>query len=206
MTKEQYNQLDNLLVLRPTTKNSQMIWLRQPPSASTARHLLEHIERLKLINALNLPDKLERQIHQNWLLKLGREGVQMTAQHLRDLEAVRRYATLAAVGMQTRATLIDEIVDMHERATGALFNRAKRNHAEEFQQSGKAINEKVRLYWKIGEALVEAKQRGSDPSAAIEAIIPWGDFTRSITEAQKLAKAEDFDYLNRIGDSYAQIR
>jgi hypothetical protein len=50
-----------------------------------------------------------------------------------------------AVLLEARATITDEIVDLHDRMIGVLFNRAKRAHAEQFQQSGKAINEKVRL-------------------------------------------------------------
>jgi hypothetical protein len=96
----------------------------------------------------------------------------MTAQHLRDLEPARRYATLVAVILDTRATLIDEIIDLHDRFMGALFSKAKRHHADRFQASGKAINDKVRLYSRIGRALIAAKRSGSDPFAAIEAIIP----------------------------------
>jgi TnpA family transposase len=206
LTKDQCMQLDGLLDMRPEAKTSIMAWLRQPPGSPKAKHVLEHIERLKAISSLNLPEGLERQIHQNRLLKLAREGGQMTAQHLQDFEPGRRHATLAAVVLEARATLIDEIVDMNDRIIGTLFNRAKRKHAEEFQQSGKVINEKVRLYWQIGEALLEAKKNGRDPFAAIESIIPWEDFTKSIIEAQKLAQAENFDYLNRIGNGYSQIR
>ena len=68
----------------------------------------------------------------------------MTAQHSRDLETTRRYATLLAVLLEAKATLIDQALDLHDRMIGALFNRAKRRHAEEFQQSGEAIHEKVR--------------------------------------------------------------
>ncbi|WP_410716611.1 hypothetical protein [Brevibacillus sp. SIMBA_040] len=56
---------------------------------------------------------------------------------------------------------------MHDRILGMLFNRAKRNHADRFQQSGKAINDKLRLYFRIGRALLEAKQNGGDPFEAI---------------------------------------
>jgi hypothetical protein len=78
--------------------------------------------------------------------------------------------------------VIDEIVDINDRIIGRLFNRARRNHEEQFQQSGKAINEKVRLFYRVGHALLEAKQNGSDPFKAIEAVIPWEAFTRSVIE------------------------
>jgi hypothetical protein len=64
----------------------------------------------------------------------------------------------------------------------------------------------LRLYWRIGEALLEAKRNGSDPFHAIEIVIPWDTFAQSVTEAQQLSQAEDFDFLHRIVDGYSQIR
>ena len=198
--------LDDLIKPKGNGKLTTMAWLRQSPTAPNAKHLLEHVDRLKLIQAINLPDGIERRVHQNRLLKIAREGGQMTPGHLAKFEADRRYATLVAVALEAKATLTDEIIDMNDRIIGSLFNRAKRDHEQQFQESGKAINEKVRLYWKIGNALLEAKQSGSDPFAAIESVISWDEFTLSVTEAQKLARTEHFDYLNKIGDGYAQIR
>ena len=195
------------LLRQPTgSTSSTLAWLRQTPGAPSAKHLLEHLQRLKTIEALDLPEGLQLQIHQNRWLKLAREGGQMTAQHLRDLETTRRYATLLAVLLEAKATLIDQALDLHDRMIGALFNRAKRRHAEEFQQSGEAIHEKVRLYWRIGEALLQARQSGADPFPAIEAIIPWEAFVQSVIEAQRLARVEGFDYLHRISEGYTQIR
>ena len=59
---------------------------------------------------------------------------------------------------------------------------------------------------RIGRALLDAKQNGSDPFLAIESVIPWDDFAASVGEAQKLAQPEDFDFLHRIGESYATLR
>lgn len=202
----QQRQLDGLLEIGESINASSLAWLRQPPGAPNAKHVLVHIERLRAIRELDLPDGLEHTVHQNRLLKLAREGGQMTAQHLRDLEFTRRYATLVAVVLDTQATLIDEIIDMHDRILGMLFNRAKRRHAERFQQSGKAINDKLRLYSRIGRALLEAKQTGSDPFAAIESVLPWEIFTESVTEAEELTQPANFDYLSLIGDGYTQLR
>jgi TnpA family transposase len=206
LTPEHQRQLDALLNLRAASKVSTLVWLRQPPGAPNAKHLLEHIDRLKVMEALTLPAGIEREAHQNRLLKLARECGQMTAQHVRELEPPRRYATLVAAVLEARATVIDEIIDLHDRIIGTLFNRARHNHERQFQESGKSINEKVRLFYRVGQALVEAKKNGGDPFKAIESVISWEAFTRSVTEAEQLAQSEDFDYLHRIGDSYSQIR
>lgn len=202
----QKRQLDDLLKLCPDSSISTLAWLRQPPGAPNPKHLLEHIDRLKTIENLNLPEDLGHGVHQNRLLKIAREGAQMTAQHLRDLEAVRRHATLVAVVLEARATLLDELVDLHERILGSLFNKAKRAHQEHFQQSGKAINEKVLLYNRIGQVLLDAKETGTDPFTAIETVISWDAFTRSVSEAGTLSQPEDFDFLGRISNGYSQVR
>ena len=54
--------------------------------------------------------------------------------------------------------------------------------------------------------MVKAKQSGSDPYAAIEAVIPWDDFTQSVTEAEQLAQPESFDHLHLVGDQFNMLR
>ena len=206
LTANHRHAFGRLLTIRAETAHSTLAWLRQSPGPPRPKHIRAHLERLRTVHELDLPTGLEHVIHQNRLLKLAREGDQMTAQHLRDLESTRRHATLAAVLLDTRATLIDEIIDLHDRFIGSLFNKAKRTHAERFQRSGKEINNKVRLYSRVGRALLEAKQNGGDPFAAIEAVVSWDVFSESIAEAEKLAQSEDFDYLALIGSGFNALR
>ena len=130
----------------------------------------------------------------------------MTPRDLAKFEDERRYATLAALAIEGMATVTDELVDLHDRIMIKLFSAAKNKHKQDFQKQGKAINDKVRLYSKVGRALVEAKESGGDPYAAIEAILPWSDFAQSVTEASQLAQPESFDYLSLVGDQYSTLR
>jgi TnpA family transposase len=198
--------LDDLLQRRDNGKTTSLAWLRQSPAKPNSRHMLEHIERLKAWQALDLPTGIERQVHQNRLLKIAREGGQMTPADLAKFEPQRRYATLVALAIEGMATVTDEIIDLHDRILGKLFNAAKNKHQQQFQASGKAINAKVRLYGRIGQALIDAKQAGRDPFAAIESVMSWDAFAESVTEAQKLAQPDDFDFLYRVGDGYATLR
>ena len=206
LSDDHLKRLDELLNPKPNSKSTWLAWLRQSPSKPNSRHMLEHIERLKTLQALDLPTGIEQQVHQNRLLKIAREGGQMTPADLAKFESERRYATLVALALESTATVTDEIVDLHDRIIGKLFNVAKNKHRQQFQQSGKAINDKVRLYGKIGQALLIAKQTATDPFAAIESVISWDAFATSVTEAQKLVQPEDFDFLHRIGESYATLR
>ena len=90
---------------------------------------------------------------------------------------------LTDLALESIATITDEIIDLHDRILGKLFNTAKNKHQQEFQADGKAINEKVRLYGRIGQALLEAKENDEDPFAAIESILPWDVFVVSSNRA-----------------------
>ncbi len=202
----QCKKLDKLLTPREGLRTIVLTWLRQPPGEAKAKRILLHLDRLDVIREVGLPAGIEKMIHQGRLTQLAREGVQMSIQHLRDLEETRRHATLAAMLIDTQATVIDQILDLNDRIISKMFSDAKRKHAESFHNKGKAINDKVRLYSRVGHALIDARKIGADPFSAIEAVIPWETFTQSITEAETLAQPESFDHLHLIDESYRQIK
>ena len=206
LTKDQKAALTRLLDPHDETHTSTLVWLRQPPLKANAKHILLHIERLSVVESLDLPGGLSRLIHQNRLLKMAREGGQMTTKDLSKFESIRRYATLAAIAVEARATLIDQIVDLHDRFIGQIFSRAKRTQEDRLQQSSKEIHHKLNQFQKIGQALITAKQEGLNPYDAIENVMPWGQFENSIGEAKLLATNNNDDALHFVANSYRTLR
>ena len=199
LSDEHRQRLDDLLQRKPESQITWLAWLRQSPAKPNSRHMLEHIERLKTFHAIDLPKGIDRQIHQNRLLKIAREGGQMTPADLSRFELLRRYATLVALTLEGTATVTDEIIDLHDRIIGKLFNAAKNRHQQKFQESGKAINDKVLLYGKIGQALLTARQNGGDAFAAIESVMSWEAFASSVTDAKRRLERQRFALFMRGG-------
>ena len=206
LTAETQRALEDLLTRREGSALTWLAWLRQAPAAPTARQMLEHLARLRVWQRLGLPAGLAQRVHQNRLLKIAREGGQMTPADLAKFEPTRRLATLVALALEGTATVLDELLDLHDRIIGKVFNAAKNKHQQQFQASGKAINQQVRLFGRVGQALLTARATGADPFAAIEAVLPWEEFTASVGEAQHLAQPADFDFLPRVSEHYATLR
>ena len=76
LSQQHRNKLDELLTLKAGSNSTWLTWLRQSPLKPNSRHIMEHIERLKIFQLVGLPEGLDRLIHQNRLLKLAREGGQ----------------------------------------------------------------------------------------------------------------------------------
>lgn len=140
LSAEQREKLDNLLKIKPESKLTWLAWVRQSPRKVSTVQMLEHIERLKKLQALQVEPPNYLSVHQNRLLKMAQEAGQMTAQHLMDFTDNRRYATLIALVIETIATLTDEIIDLNDRILSNIFNTAKKKHQQQFQHSGKAIS------------------------------------------------------------------
>ena len=152
LTSETHQALELLLTRREDNTLTWLAWLRQAPAAPTSRQMLEHLARLAAWQQLGLPANLARRVHQNRLLKIARKGAQMTPADLAKFEPARRLATLVALALEGTATVLDELLDLHDRIVGKVFNAAKNKHQQQFQASGKAINQQVCLFGRIGQS------------------------------------------------------
>ena len=96
------------------------------------------------------------------------KGAQTAVFRLQQYEIERRHATLVAILVEATATLTDEILDLYDRMIGSFFTEAKNKHEKTFAAAGKAINEKLRLYAKVGSALIDTKEKGCDLSRRLK--------------------------------------
>lgn len=156
LTSAHREALDRLLE-SSDNQPSRLTWLLQPPGKINGKNVLQHIDRLNSIESRALPEGIDRAIHQNRLLKLAREGRKMSSRDLTRFSAARRHAILVCVLEDARATLTDEIIELHERILNSLFNKAKKTQAERLQQTGRLIQLKLKQYIDIGQALSEAR-------------------------------------------------
>jgi len=178
LTDDHRQRLDDLLKRRNNDKTALLTWLRQSPAKPNSKYMLEHIDRLKAWQALNLPAGIEHLVHQNRLLKIAREGGQMTPADLAKFESQRRYATLVALAIEGMSTVTDEIIDLHDRILGRLFKwfspkdgtqvRSFDRHRDPLAQDAGVALAGQKLQ---GEAAAKtrARQPGEDPGLRIEA-------------------------------------
>ena len=58
----------------------------------------------------------------------------------------------------------------------------------------------------VGAALIAARDGKQDAYGAIATVIPWERFRATVAEAEALARPEEFDTLEKLGEHYAGIR
>ncbi|MBW4511487.1 MAG: Tn3 family transposase [Scytonematopsis contorta HA4267-MV1] len=206
LTTAQKKELDGLLVLHQEKNRTQLIWLRQPPGVANPKNFLKVLDKFEFIRNLNLDKSCLTKVHHNRLVQLTRVGMKNTPAHIARLDDIRKYAILVAFLLETAAILIDTAISMHDKMMTKLFNRSENQRDKKFQHDGKAINEKVRLYAEVGDALINARNGQEDAYTAIESVLVWDKFVKSVEEAKKLARPVDFDYFDLLDNRYSQLR
>jgi hypothetical protein len=174
LSTQQRHRLNALTQRREETGQSWLTWLRQMPEAAKPVAMLGVIERLEHVRAIGIEPGRGHLVHQARLGQLAREAGRTSVQHVAGYERQRRHATLVATTLDLGTSLTDQAIDLFDRLIGAMFRKAEGRHARAFQADARAINEKVRLYARIGAALITAQADQQDAFAAITAVIPSG--------------------------------
>jgi hypothetical protein len=167
--------------------------------------MLEHIERLKAWQAWTCRRGIERLVHQNRLLKIAREGGQMTPADLAKFEPQRRYATLVALAIEGMATVTDEIIDLHDRIMASCSTPPRTNISSSSRLLGKAINDKVRLYGRIGQACSKPNSRRAIRSRPSRPSCP-GTLSPPASPRRKSSRSRDFDFLHASARASPRLR
>lgn len=206
LSAEQRRRLDALTHRRDNDGQSHLTWLRQMPEAAKPAAMLGLIERLGHVRAIGIDPARGYAVHQARMAQLVREAGRVTVQHLAGYERQRRHATLLAVSLDLATNLTDQAMDLFERLVGGLFRRAEGRQARAFQSDARAINEKVRLYARVGAALIAARGSETDAFSAITSVISWERFRATVAEANALARPEAFDEYQKLAEHYPGVR
>lgn len=159
-----------------------------------------------LLRAIGLVADRAASVHPERLRRLCQEGARLTAQHLRTLQASRRRATLVATVLETIVMLTDDAVLMFDRLLGQMFRREQNSEEIALRRDRRTINGKIRLFARLGGALLDAHRTGDDMACAIEATIGWADLGREVEEARSLVRPDAIDPVVFAATNYPVLR
>ena len=173
MTAEEAKSLEGMLLPRDGSGRSLLAWMREPPEAPKVSNMAKVLERLHAVRGLGIDAKRGAGIPLDRLKRIAREGRLMTAAHLADLEPLRRQATLAALALDLRATLTDDVLTLFYKLIGTLVRRADRSRKQRISDNQATLIEAAKLFLVVTDAVDAHHRTGVDPIKQLEASIRW---------------------------------
>jgi len=199
--------LDTLLDRRaPPSKLSWLGWLRGAPQAPKPRSVAKLIDRVEHVRGFGIGSAREATLPAPVFERLAVEAVQLTVQHLGELNPLRRHATLAAAAIALEATLTDACLAMFEKLMAGLGRSAERRADEKAAASAREMQGYLRTLGLAGRALIDAQEKGTDVLVAVQKKVDWKRFVAAVGEAERIARPEAIDRTAELIARYATVR
>jgi len=205
LTPEQIEKLGQLLSPMPESSKTRLAWLREIPGNSTPGAFLAVSEKLVYLRGLELQIDT-KDIHPNRLRQLSKIGARYEPYAFRRFDDLKKHAILAAYLVELAQDLTDQAFVIHDRQIAQLQKKGRNAQDELQKKNGKSINEKVAHFADLGAALIKARNEGTDPFAALEAVMPWDKLVASVEEAKQLARPIDYDFLDLLETKFYVLR
>ncbi|MDT7953463.1 MAG: DUF4158 domain-containing protein [Acetobacteraceae bacterium] len=160
ITEAERSALQGLLVTDPAVRRSRFAWLRDAPEAPAPTNMVALLDRLDWVRSIGVARDQTAQVHPARLARLVEEGGIMTAQHLANVEPLRRTALLVAGLTDLEIRLTDAVLAMFCKYMGSLFTKARGRDERRFQTTKRDAARTLRLFRRTIAALKQAKESG----------------------------------------------
>jgi TnpA family transposase len=198
--------LDGLLSELIDDRITRFVWLRQFEVGANSADACRLLDRLELLQGLDLQPAILDDIPPHRVSRLRRQGERYFADGLRDISSDRRLAILAVCAIEWAAAIADAIVETHDRIVGKTWREAKKICDAQVDAQKVTIERTLRCFTELGSALLAARADGSDLDAAIAEQPGWAGLESLITQSSKLTGALAADPLSHVKQGYRRFR
>lgn len=190
--------LDELLVDRPDDRVSRFISLRSFETGRNSADMHRLLDRLEIIEGLDLPDGLQSGISRVQIDRLKSHGDRLYSDGLRRLKPGRRYAILAVTIQHLHENLTDASIETNDRILGRLWNEAARAGETAIADSKATTRDTLKGFIDIGNELIAAHENGENLNETMDSRVGWDRLGGLISDALSLTvklTAEPIDYI-----------
>jgi TnpA family transposase len=124
--------------------------------------------------------------------RLADEAVRITPQHLGELAAMRRHATLATAAIRLEESLTDAALTMFDKLLGSMVRRAENRTRDKAIRTVREMQGHLRTLTNSCRVLIDAHAKGIDSLARIGPF-DWERFGSAVAQAEVLVRPETID-------------
>lgn len=198
--------LDALLSEDVEGRLSRFIWLRQFEVGKNSADINRLLDRLEILQQLELPSDLFDDVPPHRITRLRRQGERYFTDGLKDITSDRRLAILAVCAFEWKAAIADAIVETHDRIVGKTWRDARRLCDARFADSKTALQTTLRGFSSLGAALIEANGDGAPLEDAVISIGGWNVLEQLVATAAQLTDTMAAEPLAHVSQGFYRFR
>ena len=206
LTAKRKELLSGLLVPDSPGERTPLGWLRRHATANSPRALLEVLGKLRQLQEWNVPDWDLAALNPNRRKMLARLGRKYTNQALQRMGPERRYPILLAFLKRTFTDALDEAADIFGECMAGAHKRSKRDLREHNQAVADATQEKVRLFHRVGQLVLDDSIEAGELRQEIFRRISPLELSAAVDEAEAIMRPKGMQYFDFLDGRFTYVR
>ena len=207
LTAERRSQLDGLLKITASSNRSTLKWLGQGAPGESPDAIKSEVDKLTFLRRLEAHEWDLSALNPNRRKFLAQVGRRSTSQALQRMSDRRRYPILVALLHETTIDLVDEIVDLFDRALRKVDSRARRELEDWRVSTARARNEKILLFSRLARLVLDPDIPDEQLRRRIfEEVASRDRFAAVVEETEQLLRPRDDSHLDFIRNRYGHLR
>ena len=206
LTDEDRIRLDELLEVQPGDRRSLLFHLKRYPPEATPQQIAAHIRRYELARSIGSHRIEAADVDAGVIRHLALVTRRYDADDLKRMNRDKRHAMVACFLVETRRTLLDQVVAMHDQYITGMSRRSR--HA--FEQRHKEASRRARngLETIVGavEGLLEDGYVGNPQRATAFLELHEMALREAIANVRTFQRLEERGYLDALCARYAKLR
>ena len=198
--------LNQLLELDSESGRITLTWLRTGAVSNSPKAIKNALAKLDFLNQHHVTEWDVSVLNPNRLKFLAKLGKKSTPQALSRTPETRRYSILIAFCCHGYTEITDEVIDLYINTLAHIHARAKRDRDEFQRRVAQSVNQKLKLFNKIGRVILDENIKDEELRSRIYDQITPEELLASVTECQSLVRSHGNDYYDFFALRYSYIR
>lgn len=185
---------------------SRFVWLRQFEVGNNSRDANRLLDRLELLQSIDLPLSILEGIPQHRINRLRRHGERYFINDLRRLDEHKRIPIIAVCVSEWRMAIADTLVETHDRIVGKTYREAKRIADSRINDAKSSLQSTLKAFKGLGAALIDAHHDDASLEVAVVQSAGWPELEKLVATASKLTDTMAADPLAHVTNGFNRFR
>lgn len=180
--------------------------LKQPPGRPSPAALLRLAAKLEEIQGTEILTVDLAWLNNNYQRSLTHYAKRCSADRMRALRPVYRYAVLACFLWQIYRDTIDHLVEMHDKLMTGVHNRAQEDIDEEMRKRRQVIRSALATYRTVGSTVLDSSIDDRDLRRTLFNQVDPERLARQMASVERLLTGKHSHVLNLVVDRFSYLR
>lgn len=209
LSKDLKKKIDQLLVQTGTDGKTDLFHLKEYPPSATATHILEYLDYFDLVDSM-LGDDFETGVEPAMQKHLAQLAKRYDASALRRFGTKKtlnkKYALVACFLIETRKSLLDHLVAMHDQYMTDMTRKSKRKHDFKLKAGRKLAKSGLSTVLDATEIMVDAHIPVDDRTTTLFEKINEERLREALISCRAFQRLEDRGFVDQLCDHYSPFR